>query len=151
MIGRPPVVLETLASPFGRGPSAQVDRHALRPLGDYLRATSSRPSMSDDPEPTMFGTGDLPIFCASGVDVDVLRWVHWSARHAAAMDPDPALVWRLVEETAAGVEPSGTPAGDAALRDYIGRVWRWAIAPAPSPVGEFTPENYEAFWGGETQ
>ena len=46
----------------------------------------------------MFAAGDLPIFTALGVEVDVLRFVPWRHRQSAATTADRAEVFQMVEE-----------------------------------------------------
>lgn len=148
MIGRrPPRTMQLIAAPFGgRGPAAEVDAFSERPLVDFLTATQSRPSLTNEPAPEMFSSGTLPPFTSSGVEVELLCWIHWRMRHAAAATPDRALVYLMAEAGEDG-EAYTTPEGEAAWRGYVSRVWRWAIAPASDAIGEFTSEDYNAFWG----
>lgn len=145
--------------PWGLGPAAEVDRHSLNPLLDWLRATRDRETLTTgEPPPTMFSTGDLPTFIASGLDVDLLRWCHWAARHTAAQTTDPGTVYRIVEDTAAGLiaplindndpQSINTPDGRRSLSDYSGRMFRWAIVGLqPAPSAPVTAEEYEQMWG----
>ena len=142
---RPPVKLEVVPNPWGgRGPTAEVNRYALNPLLDFLKATMSRPSLSTEPAPTMFSAGDLPIFTASGVDVDVLRWCHWSVRHSAAMTANAAHVWQMIEDP--DNERWQSSDGTLALQEYAARMWKWAVTPAPIEVAAITDSEYEEFW-----
>jgi hypothetical protein len=134
--------MEEMGAPWGRGPAVPVNRYSLNPILDYLRATLERPSYSSEPAPEMFSNGPLPIFAASGVDIDVLRWVPYYVRHSAAMTTDPARVWAMTESE----EPSNLaiPEGEAAWRSYIGRCWRWAMTPPgdTGPAG-MSMDDYE--------
>jgi hypothetical protein len=50
------------------------------------------------PAPSMFAAGDLPVFTASGVDVDVLRFVPWTDRHSVATTANRAEVFQMVQD-----------------------------------------------------
>jgi hypothetical protein len=105
-----------------------------------------RPSYSADPAPQMFSTGDLPLFAASGVDVDVLRWVPYWARHSAAMMTDPGRVWAMVETD--DPDKFTIPEGEAAWRSYLGRAWRWAITPpGDASPASMTNDDYDNIFG----
>ena len=152
MAARPPVILEEMASPWGRGPSAMVNRYSLNPVLDWLKSTFERPSLTEDPAPTMFasGSGDLPVFTASGADPDLLRWVHWGARHTAAQTTNAGLVYALIEASAEGADPAWlqTPEGRRAYADYVGRMWRWAAAGTGGLAQPMTGAEYDEWQAG---
>jgi hypothetical protein len=132
--GRPPTTPEPMSFPFGgRGPTFEVDRYDLNPLVSYVRLLGTG-SPYGGPAPTMFSSGDLPIFTASGVDPELLRWVAWPLRHSAASTSDQASVYRMAQPDA-GLDDRGLQNHDgaAAFESYKAAVWRWATAPAPQP------------------
>jgi hypothetical protein len=99
---------------------------ALAMLGSPGRVAAA----SSDPVPTLFQTGDLPPFCASGIDPKLLLQVPWQARHALAAAPTQAAAYRLLQEY------SGPEAEDAAEidfgqsfenADYERRVREWQV------------------------
>jgi hypothetical protein len=93
------------------------------------------------PQPTLFGTGDLPPFLASGVDPRALLAVPWQARHTLAAAPSAEAAYKIVDDFA-GL-PAEVADANAALyysdhpgtRDYIARVEEWLVdgvyGPAP--------------------
>lgn len=94
---------------FPVDPTPPDPRLALNPLLDDLRRT--QPQLADGAlyvggvAPTLFATGDLPPFTASGLDVGLLRKVAWRARPAlAVMDSSVAVtafnLWAVDVESA---------------------------------------------------
>ncbi len=81
--------------------TAAATRFPANPLAAELQARNrelaNRAAQSGVPEPTLFSTGDLPAFCASGVDPQVLLQVPWQARPALAASPTQARAYELVE------------------------------------------------------
>ncbi|MFF0249656.1 E3 binding domain-containing protein [Streptosporangium sandarakinum] len=85
--------------------------------------------------PTLFSTGDLPPFTASGIAPSALLSVPWFARHAVAAEKSP-------EKAAEMLEAFSGPDGDVAARvdnrvvnheanyDYRLRVEQWQMAAA---------------------
>ncbi|WP_229811814.1 E3 binding domain-containing protein [Streptosporangium pseudovulgare] len=85
--------------------------------------------------PTLFSTGDLPPFTASGMAPSALLSVPWFARHAVAAEKSP-------EKAAEMLEAFSGPDGDVAARvdnrvvnheanyDYRLRVEQWQMAAA---------------------
>lgn len=72
------------------------------------------------PTPTVFASGDLPPFTASGVDPQMLRGLPPLVRRAAAAEPDAARVLRVVEYVAqhpagGAVSTEGLKPGDHKL------------------------------------
>jgi hypothetical protein len=92
---------------------------------------------ADGPAPTMFETGDLPPFTASGVDVKLAAQLPWQARFAFVAAPSQAEAYRIFETYAmdpdgASLSPEFT-ASDGA-RDYVSRVSQWAAGTGPKQV-----------------
>ncbi len=58
---------------------------------------ASRAALSGAPEPTLFATGDLPAFTASGIDPQALLQVPWQARPAVASATTQAAAYQLVQ------------------------------------------------------
>jgi hypothetical protein len=120
------------AVPGSRGPAADVN-----PLVAEL--ARSQPALfavasAEGPPPTLFASGDLPPFVASGDERvrAALPRIPWQARHAVAGERDGARALAIVEDV------SG-PAGDVAADAYAGhpgvgayqdRVRAWARGPA---------------------
>lgn len=155
MIKRRPATPQPMESPFGgdrSGRTVEVDAFSLTPLVDYLRGRVDRLTLTNEPAPEMFSTGQLPPFTASGVDPEVLRLVHWRIRTSAASTPDRALVYRMVDAGADGWAEEGlvTESGEIAWRSYVSDTWKWATAPAPSEEVPITDAEYDAFWSGRT-
>ncbi len=61
------------------------------------RVLASRAALSGAPEPTLFATGDLPAFTASGIDPQALLQVPWQARPAVASATTQAEAYQLVQ------------------------------------------------------
>ena len=99
-----------------------VDGH--RTSNPTLTARASR----NAPAPTLFPTGDLPAFTASGVDPQALLQVPWQARHAVARAATPAEAYALLDQYGG---PGGElligddMAGEPANREYERRVQNW--------------------------
>lgn len=79
--------------------------------------------------PTLFATGDLPPFTASGMDPALLHRLPYHWRHAAASNPDGAEVLSWLEKAVQDPEVYGS-ADDGqphpGLMDYRARMERWA-------------------------
>ncbi len=95
-------VPKTPPSPFlARQTAATAKRFPANPVAAELRARSpelaNRAARGDTPEPTLFSTGDLPPFCASGIDPQALLQVPWQARPAVAAAPTQAKAYELVQ------------------------------------------------------
>jgi hypothetical protein len=147
-IRRPPATPVPTPFPWSRGPTLQIDRYSLRPLTDIVRQLPGQPNPHGGPEPTMFSTGDLPLFTTSGVEVDLLRWVPWTHRNSAAAAPDRATVYQMIEDAdLLQVDPRAmqNTQGTEAFQRYRAAVWRWATAAPPREVmSEVQYEEWEA-------
>jgi pyruvate/2-oxoglutarate dehydrogenase complex dihydrolipoamide acyltransferase (E2) component len=98
--------------------------HAERP-GQAVKAAAKAPA------PTMFASGDLPAFTASGIDPQVLTQVPWNARHTLAQASTATDAYKIVEDFV-GMDPvaaeihasaAGYQGDDA--RYYQARVGAW--------------------------
>lgn len=170
------------ASTARRTAGAAAQHYELNPVlasiaanqrNTYAAATAHNPQ-----PPTLFESGDLPPFCASGVDPAVLTDVPWQARHRIAAEPDRAEVLAMIEEVSGedGPAMAGMLYGhDLDNKAYVARVERWALdgaiaadqqrevaarvrnqraaasadAPAAKSVDEMTDDEVEAAVFGE--
>jgi hypothetical protein len=138
--------------PFGArgGPTLDVDRHSLNPLLDYLKQLPAADGMgAGEPAPKMFagGTRDLPLVTASGLDPQLLRWLPWFARYAAAA-ADATTVYVMLED-ADVISPTEIKSRHAhdQWTAYLSRMWRWATA-VKRPVGAMSELEYEELLAG---
>lgn len=101
-------------------------------------------AMAEAAPPTLFNTGDLPPFTASGLDPQVLNGLPWTARHYAASSESKAEVLQMVEDYAefgdgasilANHEHNGRTA-------YENRMKTWLIGP---PADEPTLDLSSSF------
>ncbi len=87
--------------PAGTRPAAAAQRFPANPVAAEFRARDrelvNRAAQTGAPEPTLFSTGDLPPFCASGIDPQVLLQVPWQVRPALASAPTQAKAYELIE------------------------------------------------------
>jgi len=116
-------------SRFSRDTVIDLDLYGRNPLLDDLRQTVPAvyaAAMREGPPPTMFGTGDLPPFTASGIDPQQLMRVPWFARHEAAAATNPGTVLAMIED--AVTDPDGVlfQATTAGATEYVERVSAWA-------------------------
>lgn len=112
-------------------PAAPVAMNSSNPLVDGHRAanpTLTARAMRNSPAPTLFPTGDLPAFTASGVDPQALLQVPWQARHAVARAATTTEAYSLLNQYGG---PEGELligndlARDPANQDYERRVGDW--------------------------
>lgn len=126
---RQPLNLATVVEP-----TPTTDAYARNPLLDAARARDPQSVAAASRRataPTLFGSGDLPPFTASGIDPSVLLRVPWQARHPVAAAPTTAAAFRLVEVYG----DRDTAAADAAVEfgphpgnvDYQTRVKNWLV------------------------
>ncbi len=119
------------------GTVVTLDAWARNPLLDDLRqvdpvwlASAQRRS----PAPTLFLSGDLPPFTASGIDPSVLLQAPYLARHALASTPTQSEALRLLEEVLEVRDPQeialylayGASIASAGASAYAERMTRWA-------------------------
>jgi len=148
------------ASIFSPQQTVYVDPWAVNPLLDdaeqaipetvaYARAVGGDP-------PSMWDSGDLPPFTASGVDPQVvLTLLPWKMRHAAAMNASAATVLNWVEEYG---HDSGIKMQSPGLGDYIARFRGWLagkwVNPAfqgadPDTVAATENDLYDSLFGAQ--
>jgi hypothetical protein len=102
-----------------------VDPWAANPLVDGFTAMNPAlvaAALLDGSAPTVFESGDLPVFTASGVDVAILALLPFGVRHYAATAESRGEVLQLVEEY--GRDPNASMESDG-LTSYIRRVADW--------------------------
>jgi hypothetical protein len=120
--------------------------YARNPLVDEARRTRAQASLQAAADaPTLFHSGDLPPFTASGIDPENLLRVPWQARHAVASAPTTAQAFELLERytddpVAAAFEQGGSFANAA----YQQRVNEWAVSKMTED------ELYDATFGSRT-
>lgn len=111
--------------------SVKVDVFGPNPLVDELRQADPETyaeASKRGPAPTLFTTGDLPLFTASGIDPALLNQLPWVARHAAAKAP-AAEATAIFEEYAAADQSTWARAQsvlEAGAMAYHARVDAWA-------------------------
>jgi hypothetical protein len=141
-----------VGSAFGRGVNVTIDPWAPNPLLDDLR--QSQPAnfaaaSAEAPAPTLFESGDLPPFTASGVDPQQLVRLPYTLRHAAAGTSDPAVLLGYVEDY--GNDPTAVLPHQG-LESYKARLSRWAGGfdkpPAPQMSDEEANALYDQVAGG---
>jgi len=89
-----------------------------------IPATVNAVIVSNGDAPTMFESGDLPPFTASGIDPQVLASLPWKVRHAAAAEPSTAIVYKWLEQfvhSEPGVEAPTAPG----LDEFVSRFQSW--------------------------
>lgn len=116
----------TMRSAFNPTTTVHVDPWSTNPLLDD--AEQAQPALVDlarktngDP-PTLFESGDLPPFTASGVDPQHLTRLPFRTRHAAATEPSPAAVLKMVETHG---PDSDAQAPSPGLDEYRNRMSGW--------------------------
>lgn len=113
-----------------------VDEYAPNPVADEMRQVQPEryaAASSVSRPPTLFESGDLPIYTAAGFSVSLLAAVPWPARHRIArLDHIPAS--QLLNELTPG--PASDPVklavdafelfhNDEENRDYVTRMHQW--------------------------
>jgi hypothetical protein len=130
------------------------DPHALNPLLEI--ETRNRPNLveiakTEAPVPTMWATGDLPPFTASGIDPEMLRYVPWQARHAAAAEPDKAKVLGMIDNFQGAAEQDIIEVEHEGLAAYRVRMQRWMAGfdkPKDAPMSQQEQDDlYEKIYG----
>lgn len=149
------------------GAPTDTGAYAVNPL--VAKARTERPltyraATEEGPIPTLFASGDLPVYMVSGADPSLLLKLPWQARHAAAR-ATPAELADIFESYAgpdAALNAEFDYAGHHENRAYETRVQQWLAGPNnwDDPNGnQFAPrsaarqaadaENYEALYGEE--
>lgn len=131
--GTRPAVLVHARSQFDSNRIVQVDPRARNPLADdykQVSATTFNAAARVSSPPTLFASGDVPPYTASGNDPEALLDLPWQLRHAAAR-ADQKTWARLFEECGPGVADADVAmmfvpeARDLANDDYRARFSAW--------------------------
>lgn len=105
--------------------------------------------------PTMFESGDLPPFTASGVDPSMLMLLPWRTRHAGALQSSAAVLLSWVELYGSD---DGIELPSPGLQEYISRMWSWLsgkwvnpnfVDPNAAAKAAEDAATYEALFGDE--
>jgi hypothetical protein len=143
--GPVPVISSQRSSVFAGHVTVTLDPYGCSPLVDDVRQASPiayAAATREAQAPTLFESGDLPLFTTSGIDPQLLLRLPWQARHPAAR-AERVDAQRIFEEYA----PNGTPddaldkaaladmafSDDPGNFDYAARVQRWAVGLAAAP------------------
>jgi hypothetical protein len=137
----------------------KVDPYARNPLLDDARQSSAfayAEAAKDGPAPTLFNSGDLPIYLASGADPTLLMRLPWWVRHPAASASAAGLAGAL-ERFGGGrdedwVDAQITYGGDSDNRAYRDRVYNWLIGNTPEAIARREKrqlEDYVAHMAGK--
>lgn len=118
-----------------------VDPWSANPLLDdaeqAMPETVAAARASQGEPPTMFDSGDLPPFVASGIDPANLRLLPWQTRHAAAVQPSASVVLGWLEQY--GHDDIGPDMsnqfGVPGRAEYVGRMRDWL-------AGKWTNPNF---------
>lgn len=106
-----------------------TDPYDLNPMVSSVSAkdpTTFTAASERSPAPTLFASGDLPPFTASGVDPQILSRLPFGMRHHAASEPSAAAVLSMVEEVASAPDRMGRRVmRNVGLDDYASRVEAW--------------------------
>lgn len=115
-------------SVFNRNVTVYVDPWSVNGLLDdavqAIPATVNAAIVSNGDAPTLFESGDLPPFTASGVDPKILASLPWKVRHAAAASPSTATVYKWLEQFV-HAEPTVEWPTAPGLDEYVGRFQAW--------------------------
>ncbi len=135
----------TMRSAFNPTTTVHIDPWSPNPLLDD--AKQAQPALVDlarktngDP-PSMFESGDLPPFTASGVDPQHLTRLPFRTRHAAATEPSPAAVLRMVETH--GPDPDAQ-APSPGLDEYRNRMSGWLRGTWTNPNAQTVDASTQA-------
>lgn len=123
----------TARSVFNRNVEVTVDAGGLNPLlEDAAQTHPCYPvAMTEAEPPTVFNSGDLPPFLASGLDPKVLLDLPWQARHAAAASESRAEVLAMIEACAADPADAGNYEHPGRI-DFESRMSAWLVGPGQS-------------------
>ena len=128
--------------------------YPINPLVDQLKRTQPAVhaiASRERPAPTMWHSGDLPPFTASGADPSVLLQLPPGARHIAATLPTRAALMALVDQQAGA--PEGTVIRSPGWDEYQARVQNWGSGlhadadPVPAPTAEGEDALMTAMFG----
>lgn len=124
--GSPPVARVSGADP--RWYSANPILDEVLSSSSHVQTISASVRSGHSSPPTLFHSGDLPAFTASGIDPQVLRNVPWMTRHRIAATSDRAEALGLIEYVSGpeGLDVAGDFLSDVENRDYRRRVEQWS-------------------------
>lgn len=115
------------------------------PGGHQMVANAAR---TEAAVPTLFASGDLPVFTASGIDPSALLAVPWYARHTVAAATTQEQAYQLLEaysgpdgEVAARLEGV---AGHPGNIDYQNRVQSWLMAGETAAQAQAQEREWQA-------
>jgi len=130
--------LYPLRSSFGGGSNGEVlvDPWAVNLLADDMAASNPWAysiAITEGPPPQMFtgGSSDLPLFCSSGLDPQLLLHLPALTRHYVAAEPSMAIVQSIFE--ASSTDPYAAYASDG-LEAARSRMKLWASGTTTSGV-----------------
>lgn len=121
-------------SAFSNSVEVTVDVTGLNPLlEDAAQSHPCYPLAIQEAEPpTVFNSGNLPPFTASGLPPEVLLELPWQVRHYAASAESKATVLDMVERFAdhpQAVRGLDDEYGSQGADDYLNRMKAWLIGP----------------------
>lgn len=121
----------TRPSVFNRSVEVTVDAAGLNPLLEDVAQTHPcyELAIRDSAPPTVFNSGDLPPFLASGLDPKVLLELPWEARHYAAQAESRAEVFDMVERYAADPTVYDGEHTTTGTEDFLDRMRSWLAGP----------------------
>lgn len=129
----PATAAATSAAAGARRPAGTDPRYALNPVLDEIAASQAKvyaTALQHNPQPpTLFESGDLPPFTASGIDPSALAEVPWQARHHIAAEPNRAEVLAMIEEVSGEDGPAMAQmlfGNNQVNKQYQARVMAWA-------------------------
>lgn len=136
-------------STWNRTVIVQISSHARNPLVDDARQASGAyaAAAAEAPPPTLFASGDLPLFVASGAAPEMLLQLPWVIRHPAAV-ADAQTFARLLERymgadgaDCAAMDYGPTGQIDQGNQEYRHRVQMWLIGPPHDPYAGMGPAS----------
>lgn len=123
---------QTFTSEFDSYKRVTYDPYGPNPMLEDLKQASPAAYKAAlkkaGPPPTLFESGDLPPFTASGIEPGLLMKLPWHQRHRAAEEPDRAKLLRLFDDTAAkdGDTIDAMEGRAEGAWNYVRRMSRWA-------------------------
>lgn len=133
-------------------PVVRVDVYGANPLVEELRAADraqySRSLSEFGLPPTLFNTGDWPLYLASGVEVTLLEQLPWIARPTAARADGPTFA-SILDRFGAATEDTWEAAQlefglDPAVERYRAKVLDWGITDPNDRIRAHLPAGARA-------
>lgn len=118
-------------SAFTNSVEVTIDAAGPNPLlEDVAQSHPCYPLAIQEAEPpTVFNTGNLPPFLASGLPPETLLELPWEVRHYAAGTESRAEVLNMVEMYAADLTVLDDQHKTSGMHDYVRRMEAWLIGP----------------------